>query len=100
MNFEKLTIKHCISDLPRILNKNFDAVKEFINKVFTESESDVNIGSDNIHLNGTFTTIKSNELKAGNIKILHDGEYITLESYIQNIVRETIENAVNSTPER
>lgn len=95
MNFEKLTLKHFISDLPRIINKNFNNIKIFIDKVFTENESDIIIGSDNLHLNGKFTNITTTEIKAGNVKILQDGEYVDLNVYIQNIVNEAIQNAIS-----
>ena len=35
MTFKELSIKNFISDLPRIINNNFNVVKTFIEKVFT-----------------------------------------------------------------
>ena len=70
MTFKELSIKNFISDLPRIINNNFNVVKTFIEKVFTENESNITIGSEEIHVTGKFVAIDVNDIKAGNIKIL------------------------------
>ena len=36
MDYTKLTIKHFISDLPRIFNSNFETIKKLFNKFLVE----------------------------------------------------------------
>lgn len=96
MTFKELSIKNFISDLPRIINNNFKVVKTFIEKVFTENESNITIGSEEIHVTGKFVAIDVNDIKAGNIKILENGEYISLHDYIQSIVESEVERAIQS----
>ena len=96
MTFKELSIKNFISDLPRIINNNFNVVKTFIEKVFTENESNITIGSEEIHVTGKFVTIDVNDIKVGNIKILENGEYVSLHDYIQSIVESEVERAIQS----
>jgi len=91
MDFTKLTIKHFISDLPRIFNKNFDTIKAFIDKVFTEKSNSIAIGSEDLNLTGKFTLIEADEIKSGNIIISENGKWISLEEYIQEKVDSAIE---------
>ena len=96
MTFKELSIKNFISDLPRIINNNFNVVKTFIEKVFTENESNITIGSEEIHVTGKFVTIDVKDIKAGTMKLLAKGEYISLHDYIQSIVESEVERAVQS----
>lgn len=94
MEYTKLTIKHFISDLPRIINSNFDAIKNLFGKFVDESTSGTILlkGKDSTSLNGEFSVIDANTVKARNIYITEDNRRYSLREYIEKCIAESLSN--------
>lgn len=98
MDYTKLTIKHFISDLPRIFNKNFEAVKKLFDKfVVEENENTVTLKtSPTMILKGEFASISANTVRATNLQILgSDNKYVSLDEYIEEKVREAVSSIIS-----
>lgn len=98
MDYTKLTIKHFISDLPRIFNKNFETIKMLFNKFLVEeNENTITLKtSPTMILKGEFTSISANTIRATNLQILgSDNKYVSLDEYIEEKVRETVSSMIS-----
>ena len=98
MDYTKLTIKHFISDLPRIFNNNFETIKKLFNKFLVEeNENTISLKtSPNMILKGEFTSISANTIRATNLQILgSDNKYVSLDEYIEEKVRETVSSMIS-----
>ena len=94
MDYTKLTIKHFISDLPRIFNNNFETIKKLFNKFLVEeNENTISLKtSPTMILKGEFTSISANTIRATNLQILgSDNKYVSLDEYIEEKVRVYLE---------
>ena len=86
MDYTKLTIKHFISDLPRIFNNNFETIKKLFNRFLVEeNENTITLKtSPTMILKGEFTSISANTIRATNLQILgSDNKYVSLDEYIE-----------------
>lgn len=92
MDYIKLNIKHFIGDLPRIINENFETVKNILDNFIVESKNgDGNIllkGNGTRALNGEFSSIKANSVRANNIIIVEGSSTYTLKEYINKCISE------------
>ena len=98
MDYTKLTIKHFISDLPRIFNSNFETIKQLFNKFLVEeNENTISLKtSPTMILKGEFTSISANTIRATNLQILgSDNKYVSLDEYIEEKVRETVSSMIS-----
>ena len=98
MDYTKLTIKHFISDLPRIFNNNFETIKKLFNKFLVEeNENTIALKtSPTMILKGEFTSISANTIRATNLQILgSDNKYVSLDEYIEEKVRETVSSMIS-----
>lgn len=98
MDYTKLTIKHFISDLPRIFNNNFETIKKLFNKFLVEeNENTITLKtSPTMILKGEFTSISANTIRATNLQILgSDNRYVSLDEYIEEKVRETVSSMIS-----
>ena len=98
MDYTKLTIKHFISDLPRIFNNNFETIKKLFNKILVEeNENTITLKtSPTMILKGEFTSISANTIRATNLQILgSDNKYVSLDEYIEEKVRETVSSMIS-----
>lgn len=98
MDYTKLTIKHFISDLPRIFNNNFETIKKLFNKFLVEeNENTITLKtSPAMILKGEFTSISANTIRATNLQILgSDNKYVSLDEYIEEKVRETVSSMIS-----
>lgn len=98
MDYTKLTIKHFISDLPRIFNNNFETIKKLFNKFLVEeNENTISLKtSSTMILKGEFTSISANTIRAANLQILgSDNKYVSLDEYIEEKVRETVSSMIS-----
>ena len=98
MDYTKLTIKHFISDLPRIFNSNFETIKKLFNKILVEeNENTITLKtSPTMILKGEFTSISANTIRATNLQILgSDNKYVSLDEYIEEKVRETVSSMIS-----
>lgn len=98
MDYTKLTIKHFISDLPRIFNCNFETIKKLFNKFLVEeNENTISLKtSPTMILKGEFTSISANTIRATNLQILgSDNKYVSLDEYIEEKVRETVSSMIS-----
>lgn len=98
MDYTKLTIKHFISDLPRIFNNNFETIKKLFNKFLVEeNENTITLKtSSTMILKGEFTSISANTIRATNLQILgSDNKYVSLDEYIEEKVRETVSSMIS-----
>lgn len=98
MDYTKLTIKHFISDLPRIFNNNFETIKKLFNKFLVEeNENTISLKtSPSMILKGEFTSISANTIRATNLQILgSDNKYVSLDEYIEEKVRETVSSMIS-----
>ena len=98
MDYTKLTIKHFISDLPRIFNNNFETIKKLFNKFLVEeNENTITLKtSPTMILKGEFTSISANTIRATNLQILgSDSKYVSLDEYIEEKVRETVSSMIS-----
>ncbi len=98
MDYTKLTIKHFISDLPRIFNNNFETIKKLFNKFLVEeNENTISLKtSPTMILKGEFTSISANTIRATNLQILgSDNKYVSLDEYIEEKVRETVSSMIS-----
>ena len=98
MDYTKLTIKHFISDLPRIFNNNFETIKKLFNKFLVEeNENTISLKtSPSMILKGEFTSISANTIHATNLQILgSDNKYVSLDEYIEEKVRETVSSMIS-----
>lgn len=98
MDYTKLTIKHFISDLPRIFNNNFETIKKLFNKFLVEeNENTITLKtSPTMILKGEFTSISANTIRATNLQILgSDNKYVSLDEYIEEKVRETVSSMIS-----
>lgn len=98
MDYTKLTIKHFISDLPRIFNSNFETIKKLFNKFLVEeNENTISLKtSPTMILKGEFTSISANTIRATNLQILgSDNKYVSLDEYIEEKVRETVSSMIS-----
>ena len=98
MDYTKLTIKHFISDLPRIFNSNFETIKQLFNKFLVEeNENTISLKtSPSMILKGEFTSISANTIRATNLQILgSDNKYVSLDEYIEEKVRETVSSMIS-----
>ena len=98
MDYTKLTIKHFISDLPRIFNNNFETIKKLFNKfLLEENENTISLKtSPSMILKGEFTSISANTIRATNLQILgSDNKYVSLDEYIEEKVRETVSSMIS-----
>lgn len=98
MDYTKLTIKHFISDLPRIFNNNFETIKKLFNKFLVEeNENTITLKtSPTMILKGEFTSISANTIRASNLQILgSDNKYVSLDEYIEEKVRETVSSMIS-----
>lgn len=93
MDYTKLTIKHFISDLPRIFNSNLEVIKNLFNKfVVEENENTISLKtSSNVSLKGDFDFITASTARVSNLQILgSNNKYISLDEYIEEKVKEII----------
>ena len=92
MDYTKLTIKHFITDLPRIFNENFEGIKQLFNKFVKEDNNTINIKADDGSIiNGEFDRIVVNRIDAKNIYIKdQDNNLVPLKNYITDKVIECI----------
>lgn len=92
MDYTKLSIKHFIGDLPRIINENFETVKTLLNKFVTENTADdgsiIIKGNGTKSLNGEFGSVKANSVRANNIIIVEGNTTYTLKDYINKCISE------------
>ena len=98
MDYTKLTIKHFISDLPRIFNNNFETIKKLFNKFLVEENENTisSKTSPTMILKGEFTSISANTIRATNLQILgSDNKYVSLDEYIEEKVRETVSSMIS-----
>lgn len=98
MDYTKLTIKHFISDLPRIFNNNFETIKKLFNRFLVEeNENTITLKtSPTMILKGEFTSISANTIRATNLQILgSDNKYVSLDEYIEEKVRETVSSMIS-----
>lgn len=98
MDYTKLTIKHFISDLPRIFNNNFETIKKLFNKFLVEeNENTITLKtSPTMILKGEFTSISANTIRATNLQILgSDNKYVSLDEYIEEKVREAVSSMIS-----
>ena len=98
MDYTKLTIKHFISDLPRIFNNNFETIKKLFNKFLVEeNENTITLKtSPTMILKGEFTSISANTIRATNLQILgSDNKYVSLDEYIEEKVKETVSSMIS-----
>ena len=94
MDYTKLTIKHFISDLPRIFNSNFETIKKLFNKFLVEeNENTISLKtSPTMILKGEFAST----IRATNLQILgSDNKYVSLDEYIEEKVRETVSSMIS-----
>ena len=109
MTFKELSIKNFISDLPRIINNNFNVDKTFIEKVQTENNIKIN-STTYVDKDNEFTWPSINEYQSNGycyalktqIAILSDGTVVPccLDSNGQielgNIFTNSLEEIINS----
>lgn len=86
MTLESLSVKNFISDLPRILNANFTALKDAI-EGFYDSDKD-KITATSAKFSGS---VEANSIKANSAKFtLSSGDTITIEEIVSRL--ESLEN--------
>lgn len=89
MDYTKLTINNFIGDLPRIFNKNFEDLKKLFDSfIQTSGTGAVTLKGNGAVLNGEFSSIKSNTIRANNIVIIDGSSAYTLKEYIRQCIEE------------
>lgn len=92
MEYTKLTVKHFITDLPNIINKNFENIKNLFDRFIDDSVSGtILLKGQNTVLNGEFSVVKSNTVKAKNFIIIENNKQYTLKEYIEKCIEESNE---------
>lgn len=93
MDYTKLTINNFIGDLPRIFNMNFESLKKLFDSFIqvdssTSGTGAVTLKGNGTVLNGEFSSIKSNTVRANNIVIVDGTGTYTLKEYIRQCIEE------------
>lgn len=104
MDFLKLTINNFIGDLPKIFNANFKRIKELFDSFIQVEMStpdtpvqSVTLKGNDYVLNGDFSSVKANTVKANNIVIVDGNRTYTLKEYIRQCIAEVAaENETNA----
>lgn len=80
MDIIKLSIKHFMGDIPRVINENFQKICDVLDKIF--NEKDDLLHSTNMEASGK---IEANTVKANNIYIDIDGEDVSLADVVKEL---------------
>lgn len=80
INLDKISVKSFISDLPRVFNGNFTAIKNFLDNIFNSADRKMTI--DNISVNGT---IDANSVTAQNLFIKTGSTKISIADLVKRI---------------
>ena len=71
MEFKTISIKSFISDLPRVFNENFKALKEFINSIYDFTQNKLKAAAAEINGQITANTVKTKNIEvSGSISII------------------------------
>ena len=81
MTLNKVSIKNFISDLPRLLNENFNAISEVISRFYDEDTRKVT--ANNMEVSGNITT-NSLTTNSANFR-LSNGSTITIEEILTRL---------------
>lgn len=74
MEFKTISIKSFISDLPRVFNENFKALKEFINSIYDFTQNKLKAAAAEINGQITANTVKTKNIEvSGSISIIKNG---------------------------
>lgn len=93
MEFQKLSIKHFIGDLPNIINANFEKIKKFVENIFDEGTA--TIKATNAELEGKVT---ANSIVTKNLTVNDkNGKQITFAELIERLEKLETENSANSS---
>ena len=94
MEFTKLSIKNFIGDLPRILNKNFDALKTVLDNIVDNKDPKSaahTISASAVNVTGV---VDANTISANNIVLKITGKKYSLVDLIARVeeLEETLKN--------
>ena len=74
MEFKTISIKSFISDLPRVFNENFRALKEFINSIYDFTQNKLKAAAAEINGQITANTVKTKNIEvSGSVTIIKNG---------------------------
>ena len=74
MEFKTISIKSFISDLPRVFNENFNALKEFINSIYDFTQNKLKAAAAEINGQITANTVKTKNIEvSGSVTIIKNG---------------------------
>lgn len=77
MEFNTISIKSFICDLPRVINENFGKIKKFIESIYDSATNTLKVNTANIQGQISANTVKSNNIEVnGAITIKKNGDII------------------------